>query len=121
MRMETCRRGRVPGSSISSSPLGGFHGFGRFAGRDANKNGRDDMYAQDSIDLLAKSGIDFARHEEYGIDVETFGELLMSSGLVLLDDVKWVSFHRCVSEIALLSLTVYLNRLKTVATTLATS
>jgi hypothetical protein len=54
------------------------------------------MYAQDSIDLLSKSGIDFARHEEYGIDVEHFGELLMSSGLVLLDDVKWVSFHRYV-------------------------
>ena len=48
------------------------------------------MYAQDSIDLLAKSGIDFSRHQEYGIDVAHFGERLMSSGLVLLDEVKWV-------------------------------
>ena len=51
------------------------------------------MYAQDSIDLLSKSGIDFKKHDEQGIDVETFGELLISSGLVLLDNVKWVSFH----------------------------
>ncbi|KAJ3152365.1 CCR4-NOT transcription complex subunit 7 [Geranomyces michiganensis] len=53
----------------------------------------DDMYAQDSIDLLTKSGIDFKKHEEFGIDVDVFGELLISSGFVLLDDVKWVSFH----------------------------
>ncbi|EGF79089.1 hypothetical protein BATDEDRAFT_90073 [Batrachochytrium dendrobatidis JAM81] len=53
----------------------------------------DDMYAQDSIDLLTKSGIDFKKHEKYGISVEQFGELMISSGLVLLDDVKWISFH----------------------------
>ncbi|KAI9304139.1 ribonuclease H-like domain-containing protein [Cunninghamella echinulata] len=53
----------------------------------------DDMYAQDSIELLTKSGIDFKKHEEYGIDVEHFGELLISSGFVLLDGVKWISFH----------------------------
>lgn len=52
------------------------------------------MYAQDSIELLTKSGIDFQKHDEYGIDVEQFGELLISSGFVLLDDVKWISFHR---------------------------
>lgn len=52
------------------------------------------MYAQDSIDLLVKSGIDFKRHEEEGLDVQTFGELLISSGLVLFDEVKWISFHR---------------------------
>jgi len=53
----------------------------------------DDMYAPESIELLTKSGIDFARHEREGIDVETFGELLISSGLVLLPEVQWVSFH----------------------------
>lgn len=52
------------------------------------------MYAQDSIDLLTKSGINFQKHEDYGIDVHHFGELLISSGFVLLDDVKWISFHR---------------------------
>ena len=52
------------------------------------------MYAQNSIDLLTKSGIDFKRHEDYGIDVLDFGELLISSGLILSDEVRWVTFHR---------------------------
>jgi CCR4-NOT transcription complex subunit 7/8 len=51
------------------------------------------MYAQDSIDLLTRSGIDFKRHQENGIDVAQFGELLMSSGVVLCDSVKWITFH----------------------------
>lgn len=53
----------------------------------------EDMYAPDSIDLLKNSGIDFKRHEDEGIDVEYFGELFITSGLVLFDNVKWVSFH----------------------------
>jgi len=53
----------------------------------------DDIYAQDSIDLLTRSGIDFKRHEELGIDVVYFAELLISSGIVLCDEVRWVSFH----------------------------
>jgi CCR4-NOT transcription complex subunit 7/8 len=52
------------------------------------------MYAPESIELLTKSGINFKKHEEFGIDVDHFGELLISSGLVLLEDVKWISFHR---------------------------
>lgn len=52
------------------------------------------MYAQNSIELLTKSGIDFSRHDRDGIDVEHFGELLISSGLILTDDVKWITFHR---------------------------
>ena len=51
------------------------------------------MYAQDSIDLLTRSGIDFALNETQGIDVQHFGELLMVSGLVLMDNIKWISFH----------------------------
>eukprot|EP00586_Coscinodiscus_wailesii_P010556 CAMPEP_0172507268 /NCGR_PEP_ID=MMETSP1066-20121228/202743_1 /TAXON_ID=671091 /ORGANISM="Coscinodiscus wailesii, Strain CCMP2513" /LENGTH=352 /DNA_ID=CAMNT_0013284767 /DNA_START=147 /DNA_END=1205 /DNA_ORIENTATION=- len=53
----------------------------------------DDMFAQDSIDLLVKSGISFEDHATRGIDPLRFGELLMVSGLVLDDRVKWVSFH----------------------------
>ncbi|CAK9012205.1 CCR4-NOT transcription complex subunit 7 (BTG1-binding factor 1) (CCR4-associated factor 1) (CAF-1) (Caf1a), partial [Durusdinium trenchii] len=53
----------------------------------------DDMYAQDSIDLLKRSGIDFELHDKMGIDVIDFGEALMVSGLVLVDEVKWISFH----------------------------
>mmetsp|Transcript_13839 Transcript_13839/g.24998 ORF Transcript_13839/g.24998 Transcript_13839/m.24998 type:complete len:306 (-) Transcript_13839:76-993(-) len=52
-----------------------------------------DMYAQDSIDLLTKSGLNFKLHEEKGIDVNEFGALLITSGLVLTDDVCWISFH----------------------------
>ena len=39
------------------------------------------------------TGIDFIKFETLGIDVQYFGELMMMSGLVLNDDVKWVSFH----------------------------
>jgi CCR4-NOT transcription complex subunit 7/8 len=52
-----------------------------------------DMYAQDSIDLLIHSGISFHDHSRRGIDPQLFGELLVVSGLVLDDRVKWVSFH----------------------------
>ena len=56
-------------------------------------NLEEDMYAQDSIDLLMDAGIDFERHEEEGIDVVYFGELMITSGLVLVDSVRWISFH----------------------------
>lgn len=46
------------------------------------------MFAQDSIELLKQSGIDFAKMEARGIDVSNFGELLMSSGIVLNEDVS---------------------------------
>lgn len=51
------------------------------------------MYAQDSIDLLTNSGIQFKKHEEEGIDPIDFAELLMTSGIVLMDNIKWLSFH----------------------------
>lgn len=53
----------------------------------------EDMYAQDSIDLLQNSGIQFKKHEEDGIDALEFAELLMTSGIVLMDHIKWLSFH----------------------------
>ncbi|KAL3460844.1 ribonuclease H-like domain-containing protein [Aspergillus heterothallicus] len=53
----------------------------------------EDMYAQESTTMLAKAGIDFNAHDKNGIDPLEFGALLISSGLVLLDDVHWVSFH----------------------------
>lgn len=51
------------------------------------------MYAQDSIDLLQNAGIQFKRHEDEGIDPLDFAELLMTSGIVLMDNIKWLSFH----------------------------
>lgn len=53
----------------------------------------DDMFAEDSIELLKTSGIDFTKFDKFGIDVHYFGELMMMSGLVLNEDVKWISFH----------------------------
>ncbi|KAK1434305.1 hypothetical protein QVD17_00042 [Tagetes erecta] len=40
-----------------------------------------------------ESGIDFKKNNEKGIDARRFGELLMSSGIVLNDNVYWVTFH----------------------------
>ena len=53
------------------------------------------MYAQDSIDFLHYSGVDFNRLRNDGIDAHDFGELIMSSGLVMNEEVKWISFHGC--------------------------
>jgi len=52
----------------------------------------EDMYAQDSIDMLTGAGIQFKRHEEEGIELDQFAELLMSSGLVLSEDITWITF-----------------------------
>ncbi len=57
-------------------------------------NYSDDMYAPDSIELLQKSGLDFQRHEEIGISPQDFAELMITSGMVLAPDTRWVSFHR---------------------------
>lgn len=62
------------------------------------------MYAPDSIELLQKSGIDFQRHEEIGIEPNDFAELLITSGLVCSEDVKWISFHRYVRPLSRLAL-----------------
>jgi CCR4-NOT transcription complex subunit 7/8 len=32
-------------------------------------------------------------NQRHGIDVFRFGEVLMTSGLVLMDEVRWISFH----------------------------
>jgi len=53
----------------------------------------EDMYAQDSIDLLIGSGIQFKGHEEDGVDVGRFAELLYTSGIILSEDIYWLSFH----------------------------
>ncbi|XP_071733432.1 probable CCR4-associated factor 1 homolog 6 [Rutidosis leptorrhynchoides] len=53
----------------------------------------DDVFANDSVELLKQSGMDFNKNIENGIDAMRFGELLMSSGIVLNDNVFWVTFH----------------------------
>ncbi|XP_047311794.1 probable CCR4-associated factor 1 homolog 7 [Impatiens glandulifera] len=56
-------------------------------------NVNEDVYANDSIELLRESGIEFAKNREEGVDAFRFGELMMSSGLVLNENVNWVTFH----------------------------
>ncbi|KAL8498734.1 hypothetical protein ACS0TY_021892 [Phlomoides rotata] len=56
-------------------------------------NIREDIFANDSIEMLRQSGIDFKKNHELGIDANRFAELLMSSGVVLNDCVDWVTFH----------------------------
>lgn len=54
---------------------------------------KTDNYSNESIILLTNSGINFDKIAKYGISSEKFGEVLMTSGLVLNEDVKWISFH----------------------------
>ncbi|GAU42603.1 hypothetical protein TSUD_49520 [Trifolium subterraneum] len=61
----------------------------QFNFREFNVN--EDVFANDSIELLRQSGIDFKRNNENGIDARRFGELLMSSGIVLNDNVHWLA------------------------------
>ncbi len=53
----------------------------------------EDMYAEDSVDLLQNSGIQFEKHEQEGINPNDFAEKMIASGLVLMEPVKWLSFH----------------------------
>ncbi|XP_006341359.1 probable CCR4-associated factor 1 homolog 7 [Solanum tuberosum] len=63
----------------------------QFNFREFNPN--EDVFANDSIELLRQSGIDFKMNHEKGVDAKHFAELLMSSGIVLNDSVSWVTFH----------------------------
>ncbi|ESN99660.1 hypothetical protein HELRODRAFT_113741 [Helobdella robusta] len=49
-------------------------------------------FAENSIELLKKNGIQFERLKTEGIKGAEFAELLMNSGVVLCDDVRWISF-----------------------------
>jgi len=43
-------------------------------------------------ELTGVEGLDLGRARDQGIDAAVFGELLMSSGLVLNDEVKWIIY-----------------------------
>lgn len=53
----------------------------------------NDMHAQDSIDFLKQSGVNFEKHQTDGIEPHRFGEQIISSGLVYNDNVRWIAFH----------------------------
>lgn len=54
---------------------------------------KDDMCSTDGLDLLRQAGVVFDMNEVEGIDVFAFGELLISSGLVLDDSINWITYH----------------------------
>lgn len=56
-------------------------------------NPKEDIYAPESVRLLAESGIDFEQNVSRGIDVKHFAELLITSGVVLNDEIQWITFH----------------------------
>lgn len=53
----------------------------------------EDMYSQNSTEMLKQAGVKFDDHKLRGIDPFKFGALLIPSGLVLDENVKWISFH----------------------------
>ena len=53
----------------------------------------EDMYNDESIRVLKKSGADFEKHATQGIDPEEFASLLTTSGLTFDPRVHWISFH----------------------------
>ncbi|KAH0799743.1 CCR4-NOT transcription complex subunit 7 [Histomonas meleagridis] len=46
-----------------------------------------------AITLLQQSGIDFSKFNEEGIDVYDFGRFVLTSGLVMNNEITWITFH----------------------------
>lgn len=53
----------------------------------------EDTYLKESICLLEDAGIDFKKFHQEGIEINTFAEKCISSGLILNDKIKWITFH----------------------------
>ena len=58
-----------------------------------NFNLSQNMFAQDSIDLLLRSGVDFQNHKKKGVMLEKFVEMLKFSRLIFNENIYWISFH----------------------------
>lgn len=52
-----------------------------------------DLSSSESISMLQEHGIDFARFAVDGIDPIDFGHLLVSSGLVYNDRIRYITYH----------------------------
>eukprot|EP00730_Choanoeca_flexa_P019368 TRINITY_DN9454_c0_g1_i1.p1 TRINITY_DN9454_c0_g1~~TRINITY_DN9454_c0_g1_i1.p1 ORF type:complete len:277 (+),score=47.98 TRINITY_DN9454_c0_g1_i1:103-831(+) len=55
-------------------------------------NVQDDMCTKSSIDNLSRQGHRFQQMDKDGIDINVFAEVMTTSGLVLCEDVTWISF-----------------------------
>ena len=56
-------------------------------------NHEKDVHSRESMSLLSNCGIDFNLLKKNGIHYSTFAEYLTTSGLVLNDTIKWISFN----------------------------
>lgn len=56
-------------------------------------NLEEDEHAKESINLLKDAGIDFDQLNARGIHDLRFAELLLSSGLILNEEMNWITFH----------------------------
>lgn len=54
---------------------------------------KEDKHNIESINLLSNSGINFDKLSELGIDPSIFGSVLTTSGIVLNEEIKWITFH----------------------------
>ena len=61
----------------------------------------EDMFSPESIQLLTDAGVDFQRITREGIQPNDFAELLITSGLVLNEDIKWLAFHAYVLQLVI--------------------
>jgi len=58
-----------------------------------NFNILHEKFSNSSIELLQKSGINFAKISEEGIDYNLFSDFLKKSGLISNKKITWVTFH----------------------------
>lgn len=56
-------------------------------------NIQNEKYSYESIALLNSSGINFEILAEKGIPFEMFAEYFITSGLILNEEITWISFH----------------------------
>lgn len=78
------------GETPGARPNGAFPHAWQF---NFNFNVDDDMYNESSIESLRQAGINFDLLKRDGIDPKSFAALLIPSGLVCFEEVKWISFH----------------------------
>lgn len=52
-----------------------------------------DEHSQESIQMLSNCGIDFEKLRTKGIEYDLFAEYFFTSGLILNENIKWISFN----------------------------